>query len=161
MLIVLAVFWYALKRPTPQTPIQGEAPSAPSKPQAPAAAPADVPPNAAPAGNAAGAMGAPETVKSASTPAKAASTTAPQAGERNVWHVVVYTYLHESAAQRKATEMATQYPQFQPQVFSPSGHAPYLVTLGSGMTRQEAFERRNAALAAGLPKDTYMQNYRK
>jgi eukaryotic-like serine/threonine-protein kinase len=161
MAIVLAVFWYALKRPTPQTPIQGEAPSAPSKPQTPAAAPADVPPSAAPAGNAAGAMGAPKTVKSAPTPAKVASTTPPQAGERNVWHVVVYTYLHESAAQRKAAELATQYPQLQPQVFSPTGQAPYLVALGGGMNRQDALERRNAALAAGLPKDTYIQNYRK
>jgi hypothetical protein len=29
------------------------------------------------------------------------------------------------------------------------------------MNRQDAFTRREAALAAGLPKDTYAQNYRK
>ena len=78
-----------------------------------------------------------------------------------MWHVVVYTYTHESAAQRKAAEMAAKYPQFEPQVFSPTGHAPFLVVLGGGMNRQEAFTRREAALAAGLPKDTYAQNYRK
>jgi hypothetical protein len=167
MAIVLAIFWYALKRPTPHVPISGEAPSASSKPQSPAAATADVAPNAAPVGNAAGAMGAPETVRPAArpspakTPAAAAPAISSQSSERSVWHVVVYTYTHESAAQRKAAEMAAQYPQFQPQVFSPTGHAPFLVVLGGGMNRQDAFTRREAALAAGLPKDTYAQNYRK
>ena len=159
MAIVLAVFWYALKRPTPHIPISGEAPTASTKPQTPAPA---VPPNATPAGDAAG---APKAAQPAPRPSPiktpATATTAPAPGERNVWHVVVYTYTFESAAQRKATEMAAQYPQFQPQVFSPNGHAPYLVTLGGGVSRQEAFSRREAALAAGLPKDTYMQNYRK
>ena len=167
MAIVLAIFWYALKRPTPHVPISGEAPSASSKSQSPAAATADVAPAAAPVGDAAGAMGAPETVRptarpsAAKTPATTASATAFQGSERSVWHVVVYTYTHESAAQRKAAEMAAQYSQFQPQVFSPTGHAPFLVVLGGGMNRQDAFTRREAALAAGLPKDTYAQNYRK
>ncbi len=167
MAIVLAIFWYALKRPTPHVPISGEAPSVASRPQSPAAATADVPPAAAPVGNAAGAMGAPETVRPAArpsptkTPAAAASPNLSQGSERSVWHVVVYTYAYESAAQRKAAEMAAQYPQFQPQVFSPTGHAPFLVVLGGGMNRQDAFTRREAALAAGLPKDTYAQNYRK
>jgi hypothetical protein len=167
MAIVLAIFWYALKRPTPHAPISGEAPSASSKPQSPGAATADVAPAAAPVGNAAGAMGAPETVRPAArpSPAKTSGTPAPStpslASERSVWHVVVYTYTHESAAQRKAAEMAAQYPQFQPQVFSPTGHAPFLVVLGGGMNRQDAFTRREAALAAGLPKDTYAQNWRK
>jgi eukaryotic-like serine/threonine-protein kinase len=161
MAIVLALFWRAIKRPAGHTPISGEAPSASSQPQTSAAATADVPPTAAPAGNAAGAMGAPETVKPAPAPAKATPGTAPQTGERSVWHVVVYTYAFQSAAQRKATELAARFPQFQPQVFSPTGHAPFLVALGSGTSRQEAFSRREAAIAAGLPKDTYMQNYRK
>ena len=108
-------------------------------------------------------MGAPETVKppsrpSAATPAPATPATG---GERSVWHVVVYTYVREDAAQHKATELAAQYPQLEPQVFSPTGHAPYLVALGGGMSREDASSRREAALAAGLPKDTYMQNYRK
>jgi eukaryotic-like serine/threonine-protein kinase len=168
MAIVLAIFWYALKRPTPHVPISGEAPSASSKSQSPAAATADVAPAAAPIGNAAGAMGAPETVRPAARPSPAktssgtpALATPSQDSGRSVWHVVVYTYSYESAAQRKAAEMAAQYPQFQPQVFSPTGHAPFLVVLGGGMNRQDAFTRREAALAAGLPKDTYAQNYRK
>ncbi len=163
MAIVLAIFWYALKRPTPHTPISGEAPSAPSTPQAPAAATADVPPAAAPVGNAAGAMGAPETVRPAARPSPAKSSVEPATpgADRSVWHVVVYTYTYQSAAQRAAAELAAKYPQLEPQVFSPTGHAPFLVVLGGGMNRQEAFSRREAALAAGLPKDTYAQNYRR
>ena len=164
MVIVLAIFWYALKRPARPAPISGEAPSAPStQPQSSAAATADVPPAAAPVGNAAGAMGAPETVRPAARPSPARSSVEPAApgADRSVWHVVVYTYTYQSAAQRAAAELAAKYPQLEPQVFSPNGHAPFLVVLGGGMNRQEAFTRREAALAAGLPKDTYAQNYRR
>jgi eukaryotic-like serine/threonine-protein kinase len=155
MVIVLGIVWYAFKRPAGHTPISGEA-AAPSTPQQPGAA---VPSTAAPVGDAAAAMGAPETVK---PPAKPSTATPPGAGgERSVWHVVVYTYNSQKTAQQKAAELAQRFPQLEPQVFSPSGHAPYLVTLGGGMNRQEAFTRREAALAAGLPKDTYTQNFRK
>jgi eukaryotic-like serine/threonine-protein kinase len=161
MAIALVVFWYATKRPTGHTPISGEAASAPN-PQP--AAPAAVPPEATPAGDAAATMGAPETVKPTPRPAptKSATEATPAPGtERSVWHVVAYTYSYESAAQRKATELAAQYPQLEPQVFSPTGHAPYLVTLGGGMNRQQAFARRDAARTAGMPSDTYAINFRK
>jgi eukaryotic-like serine/threonine-protein kinase len=154
MAIVLAVFWYELKKPAPQGPISGEALSAPSTAAKPAT---DVPPHATPAPEAA----KPAPSSPAPSPAKTMEAATPETGERSIWHVVVYTYLHEEAAQRKAAELAAKYSQFAPQVFSPTGHAPYLVALGSGMSRQDAFSRREAALAAGLPKDTYMQNYRK
>jgi hypothetical protein len=164
MAIALVVFWYSTKRPARHTPISGEAASAPNPSQA---APAAVPPAATPAGDAPATMGAPETVKSAPrpaprpTPTKPATEAAPATTERSVWHVVAYTYSHESAAQRKATELAAQYPKLEPQVFSPTGHAPYLVTLGGGMNREEAFARRDAARTAGMPSDTYAINLRK
>ena len=116
-------------------------------------------------------MGAPETVKPAPatrtkpgtrpSPAKTSVEPAPAGTERSVWHVVAYTYNREEAAQHKATELAAQYPQLEPQVFSPNGQPPYLVTLGGGMSRQEAFARRDAARTAGMPSDTYAQNFRK
>jgi eukaryotic-like serine/threonine-protein kinase len=95
------------------------------------------------------------------SPAKAPTESTPAGAERSVWHVVAYTYSREEAAQRKATELAAQYPKLEPQVFSPTGHAPYLVTLGGGMNRQEAFARRDAARTAGMPSDTYAMNFRK
>jgi eukaryotic-like serine/threonine-protein kinase len=164
MAIALVAFWYASKRPSGQTPISGEAASPVSSPQA---APADVPPAATPVGDAAATMGAPETVKPAPRPGTKPSATmapaesTPAGAERSVWHVVAYTYNQQTAAQRKAAELAAQYPKLEPQVFSPSGHAPYLVTLGGGMNRQDAFARRDAARTAGMPPDTYAQNFRK
>jgi hypothetical protein len=160
MAIALVVFWHAVKRPTGHTPVSGEAASAHHPPQA---APAAVPPAATPLGDAAATMGAPETVKPAPRPAPttSATDTAPDAGDRSVWHVVAYTYARESAAQRKATELAAQYPQLEPQVFSPTGRAPFLVTLGGGTDRQQAFARRDAARSAGMPSDTYAMNFRK
>jgi hypothetical protein len=164
MAIALVVFWYASKRPTGHTPISGEAASPASSPQA---APADVPPAATPVGDAAATMGAPETVKPAPRPGtkpsatKTAAESTPAGADRSVWHVVAYTYNQQTAAQRKAAELAAQYPKLEPQVFSPSGHAPYLVTLGGGMNRQDAFARRDAARTAGMPPDTYAQNFRK
>jgi eukaryotic-like serine/threonine-protein kinase len=167
MAIALVAFWYATKQPTRHTPISGEAASAPNPQQA---APAAVPPAATPTGDAA-ATGAPETAKSAPkpearaaarpAPTNPATDAAPTGGERSVWHVVAYTYSYESAAQRKATELAAQYPKLEPQVFSPTGHAPFLVTLGGGTNRQDAFARRDAARTAGMPSDTYAMNFRK
>jgi hypothetical protein len=86
---------------------------------------------------------------------------APASSDRSVWHVVAYTYTRQETAQRMATDLAGKYPQLEPQVFSPNGHAPFLVTLGGGMNRQEAFARREAARAAGMPSDTYAQNFRR
>ena len=169
MAILLAIFWYMHKRPIGHTPISGEATTSSANPPA-AAPPADTPPT--PAQNAAAvprkpsaaseqtaATGAhlPTRHSSAATPADAASMT----GERGIWHVVAYTYTQEETAQHKAAELATRYPQLQPQVYSPSGHAPYLVSLGGGMDRQDAFARRDAARAAGMPQDTYAQNFRR
>ena len=160
MIVVLGIAWYAFKRPAGHTPIIGEA-AAPSTAKQPTAA---VPPKAAPVGDAAAAMGAPETVRPPAKPTPAPTSTAPAiatSGERSVWHVVAYTYNSQTTAQQAAAELSKRFPQLEPQVFSPSGHEPYLVTLGGGMTREQAFTRRDAALAAGLPKDTYAQNYRK
>jgi eukaryotic-like serine/threonine-protein kinase len=164
MVIVLVVFWYTTKRPARHTPISGEAPSPASSSQP---APAGAPPAATPAGDAAATMGAPQTVKPSPAtgtrpaPAKAPAEPTSAGAERSVWHVVAYTYTREDAAQHMATELAAQYPKLEPQVFSPTGHAPFLVTLGGGMNRQEAFARRDAARAAGMPSDTYAQNFRK
>jgi hypothetical protein len=164
MAIALVVFWYATKRPVAHTPISGEAPSSPSSSQP---APAGASPSATPAGDAAATMGAPETVKPSPAtgtrpaPAKTPAESTSAGAERSVWHVVAYTYTREDAAQHMAAELAAQYPKLEPQVFSPTGHAPFLVTLGGGMNRQEAFARRDAARAAGMPSDTYAQNFRK
>jgi hypothetical protein len=165
--LLLVVFWLAFRRPPGHTPVSGEASVSAAPP--PASASTNPAPAPNPAEQNAGAMGSaappPAATANRRLPASAPATAAPistsTGGERAVWHVVAYTYARESAAKAKADELAAKYPQMEPQVFSPNGRAPYLVTLGGGMDRDAASSRRDAARKAGLPEDTYAQNFRK
>jgi hypothetical protein len=74
--------------------------------------------------------------------------------------VIVLTYNREDQAQQKVAEIAQSHPDLNPSVFTPNGHAPFLVTLGGPMSMQEAFALSGRAKREGLPKDTYAQNYR-
>jgi hypothetical protein len=75
------------------------------------------------------------------------------------WRVVSYTYNRQDQAQKKADTIASQHAALHPEVFTATGHAPYLVTLGGPMTREQALAVRDQARAAGLAPDTYIQNY--
>ena len=75
------------------------------------------------------------------------------------WRVVAYTYNHEDQAKAKAALIASQHAFLNPEVFSPKGHAPYLVTVGGPMSRNEALTFRKRARSAGLPHDIYAQNF--
>lgn len=75
------------------------------------------------------------------------------------WRVVAFTYNREDQAAQKARAIAAQHPGLKPEVFSPSGRAPYLVTLGGWMSADQASSLRSKARSEGLPRDSYMQNY--
>ena len=96
----------------------------------------------------------------------AAGSTASSAGKnvagdsRGRWRVVAFTYNREEQAQKKVAEIAQSHPDLNPTVFTPNGHAPFLVTLGGPMSMQEAFALSGKAKREGLPRDTYAQNYR-
>jgi eukaryotic-like serine/threonine-protein kinase len=79
---------------------------------------------------------------------------------RGRWRVIVLTYNREDQAQQKVAEIARSHPDLNPSLFTPNGHAPFLVTLGGPMSMQEAFALSGRAKREGLPKDTYAQNYR-
>lgn len=89
----------------------------------------------------------------------APATTAPKTVGRKQWRVVAYTYNHEDQAKKKVSSIAGRTPALNPEIFSPTGHAPYLVTLGGPMSREDAVAFRRKAISAGLPEDTYIQNY--
>jgi hypothetical protein len=74
--------------------------------------------------------------------------------------VVAFTYNREDQAQQKVAEIARSHPDLNPTVFTPTGHAPFLVALGGPMSMQEAFALSGKAKREGLPRDTYAQNYR-
>jgi eukaryotic-like serine/threonine-protein kinase len=88
----------------------------------------------------------------------AAAVAAPATGKTQ-WRVVAFTYNREAQAQEKADALKQQHPALNPEVFSPSGHAPYLVTVGGAMSREQAEAFKRKAHGEGLPRDVYAQNY--
>ena len=104
-------------------------------------------------------------ISPATTGAPAQTANAPRnqnddvAGIHAQWRVVAYTYNHEDQAQHKSATISRRYPELRPEVFTPTGQAPYLVTIGGAMSRDEAFALVTKARIEGLPSDTYAQNY--
>jgi hypothetical protein len=115
--------------------------------------PKRVPAPTAPAAPAASAPTAP----AASTSAVPVVTGGP--GAKTLWRVVAYTYNHQDQAQQKAESLQKQHPSLNAEVFSPTGQAPYLVTVGGPMSREAAAAFKAQARGQGLPHDIYAQNY--
>ena len=79
-----------------------------------------------------------------------------------IWRVVVYEYAHRSAAEHKARSLNEKRPDLHAEVFTPRGdRAPYLVALGGFMTLPEAERVKQQARAAGMPRDTFVRNYKR
>jgi eukaryotic-like serine/threonine-protein kinase len=81
------------------------------------------------------------------------------AGDPRQWRVIAYTYNREDQAQKKSRTVAQRHPDLNPEVFTPTGRAPYLVTIGGTMNRDDAFALVKKVHREGLPRDTYAQNY--
>jgi len=81
------------------------------------------------------------------------------AGVREQWRVVAFTYNHADQAQKKAGTIAQNHADLRPEVFTPTGRAPYLVTVGGMMSREQAFAFVQQVRRLGLPRDSYAQNY--
>jgi serine/threonine protein kinase len=76
------------------------------------------------------------------------------------WYVVAWTYNHQSQAQAKADSINARNRGFHAEVFRPRSAAPYLVSLGGPMSESEAKALQQRARRSGLPRDTYIRNYR-
>ena len=74
--------------------------------------------------------------------------------------MVAFTYNREDQAKHKADSIAQQHPELKPEVFAPKGGSPYLVSLGGWMSSADAQVLRERARNEGLPRDTYVQNFR-
>lgn len=126
-----------------------------AQPDTPAPAPATKAPAAIPS-----AQPATSPVAKAVAPKPAAPVAAPASSGTGNWRVVAYTYNHQDQAEHKAQTINAKHPDLQASVFSPKGSgAPYLVTLGTPMERNDAFRLRDKARGKGLPRDTFAQNY--
>ena len=95
------------------------------------------------------------------------ATSKPYAGQASLltsgaqagWYVIAYTYRYEKQAQAKAVQLKDRYTEMEPQVYSPTGRAPYFVALGGPSDSVSAFALRDRARRAGLPRDTYARNF--
>jgi len=159
MLLLLVVWFFVHGRAksngavqqtvAPPVVAQGSDAAAPSTVSPTTQAPATPAPEAAPAAAA-----------PANVPTPSESTTAGDA--RGQWRVIAYTYNREAQAQQKVASVAAKHPDLKPEVFTPNGHAPYLVAVGGTMSRDEAFALVKRAKSQGwLPSDSYAQNYRR
>ena len=81
------------------------------------------------------------------------------AGSHAGWRVITFTYNRRTDAEKKVSDLAHSHPELQPVVFTPSGHAPYLVSIGGVMDRDTAFALAHRSRSLGLPRDIYAQNY--
>jgi hypothetical protein len=106
--------------------------------------------------------GAPQRPMAASAPVvrPIAATTASPAGASNLhWRVIAFTYNRADQAQTKAGRLAQRNPDLHFDVFSPRGHAPYLVCVSGFMSQEDAFALRDKLRGRGFPHDIYAQNY--
>ena len=81
------------------------------------------------------------------------------AGSRADWRVIPFTYNRRTDAEKKVSGLARSHPELQPAVFTPNGHAPYLVSIGGVMDRDAAYALARRSRSLRLPHDTYAQNY--
>lgn len=73
------------------------------------------------------------------------------------WSVVAAIYRDYDAAHRRAASIAKSWKSATPSVYPAERNArKYMVVLGSGLSREEAERLRAAALAAGMPPDSYV-----
>jgi eukaryotic-like serine/threonine-protein kinase len=81
------------------------------------------------------------------------------AGPHAGWRVITFTYNRRTDAEKKVSDLAHSHPELQPVVFTPSGHAPFLVSIGGLMDRDAAYALAHRSRSLGLPHDLYAQNY--
>ena len=73
--------------------------------------------------------------------------------------MIAYTYNHEAQAQAKVEKLNAKRHGLHATVFSPRG-GTYLVSLGGPVSEGEAKSLQNRARRSGMPRDTYIRNYR-
>jgi len=150
LILCIWLGWHFLHRPA----APASAPQAASTP-APVAADSSAPSAASTPSSDSGVPAA----SGRTAPTSVASPRSHGGEQRDQWRVITYTYNHEEQAQQKASTVAQRHPELHPEVFTPSGHAPYLVTVGGIMSRDEAFALVKKLRGQGLPGDSYAQNY--
>lgn len=103
---------------------------------------------------------APVATAAQETPSRSA---APLKAGDPVWRVILWTYADEGMAKSKADQLAQKHPELNPEVFTPdtNGGGLHLVVVGGAMTRDQAQDLEHKVRQLGLPRDAYVQNFRR
>jgi hypothetical protein len=99
----------------------------------------------------------PSALPAASPAPTAVPTPSVRAGQN--WRVIAFTYNRRADAEKKVSDLARSHPELQPVVFTPTGHAPYLVSIGGLMDSNAAHALAHRSRSLDLPHDIYAQNY--
>ncbi|HLI78235.1 MAG TPA: SPOR domain-containing protein, partial [Acidobacteriaceae bacterium] len=91
--------------------------------------------------------------------ADGASVASASTGAHVEWRVIAFTYNHEDQAKTKVERLAARHPELKPEVFTPNGLAPYLVSIGGAMSREDAYALARKARGEGVAGDVYAQNF--
>lgn len=151
-----AVIWFARSKPRPRPPVAAAVTAAPNV--TPSKSDNTVPNETlSPERSSVPKVQAPMAEKGRNRPVKPGTATV----NGPVWRVVLYTYFRTEDAQKKARAINEKHPGVKAEVFAPqSQHTAYLVVAGGPMTRAQATRLRRKVISMGLPRDSYIQNYR-
>jgi hypothetical protein len=156
--VVLAILGWLFMRPhsetAPPTAPQATTQPAPPAPAVVEKAPAPKPPPAKPSATKSSATKPAAVKPSPSTPGTPAS--GPEG--RSVWRVVAYTYKGQTKAEDMVSKINEKHSNLGAEVFSPRS-GDYLVTVGGPMDHDQATKMLDRARRAGLPEDSYVQNF--
>jgi hypothetical protein len=156
--VVLAILGWLFMRPHSEpAPATATAPVTAPQPVAPPPVVAEKAPATKPAAAKPSAAKAPAT-----KPAKPSPSTqgTPASGpeSRAVWRVVAYTYKGQTKADDMVSKINEKHSNLGAEVFSPRS-GDYLVTVGGPMDHDQATKMLDKARRAGLPEDSYVQNF--
>ncbi|GAC1421486.1 MAG: hypothetical protein NVSMB62_16470 [Acidobacteriaceae bacterium] len=97
----------------------------------------------------------------APAPATAANEASPAVARMQPgWYVIAYTFNHEEQARKRAEAIVKRHGWLHPEVIAPGGGSAYLVALGGPMSRDQAESTRARARQVGMPRDTFVRNYK-
>jgi eukaryotic-like serine/threonine-protein kinase len=154
--VVLAILGWLLMRPHSE-PAPATAPQTTAQPAAPPPPVAEKAPVPKPTATKPSAVKGPATKSSAVKPSPSTPGTSASEG-RSIWRVVAYTYKGQTKAEDMVSKINEKHSNLGAEVFSPKS-GDYLVTVGGPMDHDQAVKMLDRARRAGLPEDSYVQNF--
>jgi hypothetical protein len=158
--VVLAILGWLFMRPHSEpapAPATATAPVTAPQPVAPPPVVAEKAPAPKPAAAKPSAAKAPATKPAKPSPSTPGTPASGPEG-RSIWRVVAYTYKGQTKAEDMVSQINEKHSNLGAEVFSPRS-GDYLVTVGGPMDHDQATKMLDKARRAGLPEDSYLQNF--